>query len=129
MTRQDLAMDACHGVNVGLSLNQTCRREMSGDLRGTNKCPASPCLLPFSAERDTSERFRSLQQAPATYLTPSAAPGLQTKLQRAKPFSRGTMATPPESHCQALLPPLGAMRHTSHFDQYRITCGRMRYVF
>lgn len=44
MTRQDSAMDACRGVNVGLSLNQTCRGEMSGDLRGTNKYLVSPCV-------------------------------------------------------------------------------------
>lgn len=47
MTRQDSAMDACRGVNVGLSLNQTCRGEMSGDLRGTNKYLVSPVSVAF----------------------------------------------------------------------------------
>lgn len=54
MTRQDSVPDAFHGVNVGLSLNQTCRREMSGDVYlGQTNTGVTSCLLPFGAEPDT----------------------------------------------------------------------------
>lgn len=41
-------------VNVGLSLNQTCRREVSGDVYlGQTNTGITSCLLPFGAEPDT----------------------------------------------------------------------------
>ena len=139
MTRQDSVPDVFHRVNVWLSLNHNCRREMSGDVY-LGQILASPrvcCLsvLNLTLRRDFDPFNKPLPPTPPP--RPPLVYRWSSREQNHSPggpisscqCSQGTVATPPESHCQVLLPPLGPMHHTSHFDRYRITCGQMRYVF